>query len=333
MGGLPLTITEKEVEDMMIEFGSIEEVVIIKEKNSDTPRGFGFVIFKDLESARRAIKKKHIKYKERDIEVKPAQSVDEMKHTERRRGRSDHRDNYDRGDRYDDLYYEDREHSPQRVDHQYGSRSHDYHSMGGSGESYMGGREPLYPSYQSEFDNRSYGSMKPLGGIDSRLGGYTNEHNRYDMSTGHMGGPASGLGDYSNSRTGGYGSGPKYYGTGSEVYGPNPGVYGSNPGVYGSGSGVYGSGSGEYGSLLGGYGSAHPSGEYGSNTYGGSDPGRYGSRSGGFSGGMGSGVGPVRSHNVPSNRGIAEGRPGPYGGMGIHPSSGTTHRGYHPYKR
>ena len=323
MGGLPLTITEKEMNDMMKEFGSIDEVVIIKDKNSKAPRGFGFVIFKDLESAGKAIEKKRIKYKDRDIEIKPAQSVNEMKHTGRKRDRmhGEDYDYYDRGGRHDDYYDDGKRSSHFDSYDSYSSKPHNYHSMGGNGGGFMG-RDSVYPCYRSEFDNRTYG-MKTFG-IDSRLGGYSDEYSRYGSSYGsHIGGPGTGPSEC-NTRAGEYGSGD--FGSGS-------GVYAS---VYGS-AGGYGSTSGEYGSLSGGFGSG--SGGFGSSVYGsdiyGSDSGRYGPRSGSF-GGMSSEIGPMRNHGVPPNRSITEGRTGPYGGMGIHPLSGNYGaggHGYHPYKR
>ena len=306
----------------MGEFGDIEEVVIIKAKNSTAPRGFGFVVYKDLDSANKACAKRHVKfrnYRDRDIEVKPAVSVDEMRRVERVSGqrplldRDRGRDRYDsRGSGRRDDYYVGGRSSSYRDDrfgqydypHEYPTAEPYYNDAPGyqsmsSGplQSYPE-REPLYPSsYRSTYEggtsagygSNSFGLERPSG-VGS--GAYVQE-------------------------TGGYGSGN--YSTGGSTYVTGgSGNYSSWESTSGGGSGGYGSVSGSYGSGMGGYG--------------------------GYSGHLGSGIGPMKSHDRGMmTRDMGNGRAGPYGGMGVHPSTaggygggrnyGRGSREYHPYRR
>lgn len=335
-----MSITKEEIDEVMKEFGSIEEVVIIQEKNSKTPRGFGFVIFDTYNGAAAACKRKHIKfnnYRDRDIEVKPAMSVDEMKSVRGGGGG---------GGRDSGRWREDRERSSRRYNDR-GDRDHRYSDDYRYSDSY----------------NRYLGSESGRGGGDvGSAGGYRDREPLYNYpdygsSTGYGMDRYGGSGDYRST----YrppppdsGSGGGTYGeyTSSSAYGPGPG-----PGLYESsgsrdylsaGSRGYGSEPvGEYGSGPGSFGT-RPEG-YGSDLGGGG----YGAGYGGYSSNRGgSGIGPIKSHDRPllPSRGPlnSDGRDGPYGGMGISPGgggygSGTGSarippggggsHGYHPYKR
>lgn len=78
LGGLHLDTTEDEIRDIMQEFGAVEDAVIIREKGTKKPRGFGFVVFEDYDSADKLCSQRVIRIRERDVECKKAQSVDEM---------------------------------------------------------------------------------------------------------------------------------------------------------------------------------------------------------------------------------------------------------------
>lgn len=81
MGGLHLETTEEELREELCVFGEIEDLVIICEKNTNKPRGFGFVTYTDYDSADKLCVKRRIQIHGRDVEVKKAATVDEMKQT------------------------------------------------------------------------------------------------------------------------------------------------------------------------------------------------------------------------------------------------------------
>ncbi|MGD9107823.1 MAG: RNA-binding protein [Gammaproteobacteria bacterium] len=54
VGNLPYSVTEESLESLFSQFGQVESVVIIKERETGRTKGFGFVEFKkqaDAESA------------------------------------------------------------------------------------------------------------------------------------------------------------------------------------------------------------------------------------------------------------------------------------------
>jgi hypothetical protein len=65
----------------------VAEVIIQREKFTEKPRGFGFVLFESPDSVDRLCQRRYIKIKDRDVEVKKAISQEEMR-KEPSRGRS-----------------------------------------------------------------------------------------------------------------------------------------------------------------------------------------------------------------------------------------------------
>lgn len=61
LGGLPPELSEDELSQAMGVYGVVNSVSIITEKETNKPRGFGFAVFKDFESAESVYKKKYIK--------------------------------------------------------------------------------------------------------------------------------------------------------------------------------------------------------------------------------------------------------------------------------
>lgn len=56
VGGLPYSVTEKELEEMFAEQGTVVSAVIIKDRDSGQSKGFGFVEMSDIKEGQNAIK-------------------------------------------------------------------------------------------------------------------------------------------------------------------------------------------------------------------------------------------------------------------------------------
>ncbi len=57
IGNIEWKTTEEELEAAFSEFGEVEEAIIIKDKMSGRPKGFGFVSYKSEEEAEKAMDK------------------------------------------------------------------------------------------------------------------------------------------------------------------------------------------------------------------------------------------------------------------------------------
>ena len=228
---------------MAREFGEIEEIVIITEKETKKPRGFGFVIFKDYESADRMCKKRFMDIHNREVEAKKAISLEDMRRAENK-ARRDHdrvrghvRDRGGYRSRDDDYDGRDYYRSPPRYS------SYDYRDYGPRDYS----RSYSPPRYSGGYEDRSMYSRPP-------------PNHQYE---------------------GGY-SAQASYGAGSAAYG-GYGGYSSGSGGYSGGSGGYSSGSGGYSGGSGGTGGGllppphTPSAGYGGNYDDGTGAG-YGNR-------------------------------------------------------
>jgi len=56
IGNLPYNVTEQDVEDTFAQFGTIEDVVLIKDRATGRPKGFGFITFGSDKEAQEALK-------------------------------------------------------------------------------------------------------------------------------------------------------------------------------------------------------------------------------------------------------------------------------------
>ena len=87
VGNIPFSVDNDKLKELFSPFGEIEEVTIITDKFSGRSKGFGFVTFKDEESAKKAIAEMN----EKDIEGRPLK-VNEAKPMDPDRPRSPRRD-------------------------------------------------------------------------------------------------------------------------------------------------------------------------------------------------------------------------------------------------
>lgn len=55
VGNLPFKVDDNELKEMFSQYGEIEEAVVIKDKYTRRSKGFGFVTFKDEDSAKKAV--------------------------------------------------------------------------------------------------------------------------------------------------------------------------------------------------------------------------------------------------------------------------------------
>ena len=245
MGGLHLDTTEEELIEELGRYGEIEETVIIREKESRKPRGFGFVIFKDFDSANKLCTHRHVSIRGRDVEAKLAVSADEMNkqqqqlsYNERfppRRPSGRSRPPTSSRDRYNQPYsgmsslasY----HPPPPPHH--GGRYSDYaspptqhyHSEGYNG-GYGGGGGPPGP-YRTPYNaggggyagagGGAYGGFGGGGGIPYQAGGYPGYHGgsggggvHGPPGSGGMGGGGGGMGGGSGGMGGGSGGSGGY---------------------------------------------------------------------------------------------------------------------------
>ncbi len=55
VGNLPFKISSEELQDLFEEFGEVEDLVIITDRETGRSKGFGFVTFGNEESAKKAL--------------------------------------------------------------------------------------------------------------------------------------------------------------------------------------------------------------------------------------------------------------------------------------
>lgn len=55
VGGLPHNLALEVFRDYFIKFGEIEDVVILQDKRTHKPRGFGFVTYESIKAVNRVI--------------------------------------------------------------------------------------------------------------------------------------------------------------------------------------------------------------------------------------------------------------------------------------
>ncbi len=77
VGNLPFSVDNDKLNEIFSEFGEIEEATVIMNKFSGRSKGFGFVTFKDDESAKKAISEMNDKEVEgRRLKVNEAKPMD-----------------------------------------------------------------------------------------------------------------------------------------------------------------------------------------------------------------------------------------------------------------
>jgi len=77
VGNLPFTVDDGKLNELFSPYGEIEEATVIQDKYSGRSKGFGFVTFKDDESAKKAIAEMNEKDVEgRALKVNEARPMD-----------------------------------------------------------------------------------------------------------------------------------------------------------------------------------------------------------------------------------------------------------------
>ncbi len=77
VGNLPFSVDDEKLKELFSPYGEIEEATVISDKFSGRSKGFGFVTFKDEESAKKAISEMNEKEVEgRNIKVNEAKPMD-----------------------------------------------------------------------------------------------------------------------------------------------------------------------------------------------------------------------------------------------------------------
>ncbi|XP_042589496.1 heterogeneous nuclear ribonucleoprotein A1a [Cyprinus carpio] len=249
VGGIKEDTDEEHLREYFGQFGKIDEVNIMTEKNSDKRRGFAFITFDDHDAVDRIVIQKYHTVNGHNCEVRKALSREEMNRVSvnQRGGRGGGGGggggggNFGRGGGYGGGYGGGRG--------GYGGGD-GYNGYGGNGG--YGGGGPNYGG------NRGYGGGSGGGG-----GGYGNQGGGY-------GGGGGGYDNYNNGGGGNFGGGNFGGGGGYNDFGnynnQSPSNYGPmKGGNYGSGGRSGGGGGGPYG---GGYGGGSGGG------YGGGSGGR-----------------------------------------------------------
>jgi len=94
VGNLPFDVDDGKLKELFESYGEIEEATVIKNNFSGRSKGFGFVTFKEEESAKKAISEMNEKEVEgRKLNVNEAKPFDPNKPREPRR-------NFDRNRRF-----------------------------------------------------------------------------------------------------------------------------------------------------------------------------------------------------------------------------------------
>ncbi|KAI4894002.1 hypothetical protein NFI96_017426, partial [Prochilodus magdalenae] len=235
VGGIKEDTDEEHLRDYFSQFGKIEEVNIMTEKNSDKRRGFAFITFDDHDAVDRIVIQKYHTVNGHNCEVRKALSREEMNRISMnpRGGRGGGGNFGGRGGGYGGGYGGGRG--------GYGGGDGYGNGYGGNGDGGYGGGGPGYGG------NRGYGG----GGGGGGGGGYGNQGGGgyggggYDNYNGGGGGG----GNFGGGNFGGGGGGGDYNDFGnynnqsSSNYGPMKGG-GGGGGSYGgggrSGGGPYG---------------------------------------------------------------------------------------------
>ena len=78
VGNLPFSVDQEGLKGLFADYGEMEEVVVISDKFSGRSKGFGFITFKDEESAKKAISEMNDKEIEgRKLKVNEAKPMED----------------------------------------------------------------------------------------------------------------------------------------------------------------------------------------------------------------------------------------------------------------
>ncbi|XP_075898258.1 heterogeneous nuclear ribonucleoprotein A1-like [Nelusetta ayraudi] len=228
VGGIPEDTKESHLRDYFQQFGKIEIIDIMTDRNTGKMRGFAFVTFDDHDSVDRIVIQKYHTINSKNCEVRKALSKQEMQTTGMgMRGRSSGGRPYD-----NDRPFYDRGGNRGR----YGDGAYNYN---GNGDNYGGG-----PGGHGGYNNgghRGYNQGYNQGGGGGGGGGYGG--NGYDNNGygnyGGGGGGGSGGGGGGNYNMGQYDSQASNFGPMKNSYGGGGGGGGGgrNFGGYGGSSG------------------------------------------------------------------------------------------------
>lgn len=315
VGGVAWETTEEKFAKHFQKYGAITDSVIMKDKHTRKPRGFGFVTFSDPSVIDRVLEDEH-NIDGRTVEVKRTVPREEMSTKDGPKTRKifvggipasltegklkEHFSSYGKVAEHQIM-----------VDHSTG-RSRGFGFVTFESEDAVErvmseGRMHDLAGKQVEIKRAE--PKKPGGGDSSSNGRY----NLRSSSRGGGGGSGSGRSASSSSGAGGYGYGADYRSAAAAYYGS------AGYGGYGRGYGAYG-GNPAFGS---GFGSGYGGSIYGASPYGayGAYAGAYGGGAYGAPGGYGAG-------------GYGAGGYGAYGGAGSMGGGSASGRGsgrYHPY--
>ncbi|CAK9209792.1 unnamed protein product [Sphagnum troendelagicum] len=333
IGGLSWDTSTDHLTNHFKKYGEITDAVIMKDRSTGHPRGFGFVTFMDASACKRVVQDKHV-IDGRTVEAKISVPRENM-------GAS-------KGPKTKKIFVGGI--PPSITDEEFRSYFAAFgnvvehqimqdHSTGRS----RGFGFVTFDSEQTVEDILAHGKMHELGGKQVEIKKAEPKRPVQDNPAHGLGGrggggyyTAGGGGAYGGYSEGGYG------GVGSGGYGGSyrsGGGYGGRGGGYGGGGygGGYG-GSGMYGG--GGYGGVGPGvGVYGSGGMGGGYGGSYGS-TGGYGSGMMTGYGDDGYGGMGYGAYSGAGYGGGYGASGGYSGSYGSSRGYgsnngryHPYGR
>lgn len=82
LGGLSHETSEDDIREVLEQYGAVQDVTIMRDKNTNRPRGFGFAIYEDYDVVDKVCIKKFLKIKDREVEVKKAESQEEIRKRE-----------------------------------------------------------------------------------------------------------------------------------------------------------------------------------------------------------------------------------------------------------
>ena len=73
VGNLNYQTTEEELEELFSQYGEIKEIILIKDRETGRPKGFGFITFETEEAMQAALEKNGEDVKGRNIRVNKAE--------------------------------------------------------------------------------------------------------------------------------------------------------------------------------------------------------------------------------------------------------------------